>query len=120
MLKNIRKVAPKHCDNCGAKYTPRDFKVLKLVENSALIHLNCSACANTYVINAYVNQNGLSSQRVPLILDLESTDEVEKFAQQNAISKNNAIDLFNLLSNNTSIEQLFSTDKKQDQPLRKV
>lgn len=111
ILKNIKNLAPKHCDNCGSMYMPNNFKVLRVIENSALIHLSCSDCGNTYVINAYASNMGIGSQRMPLILDLEDVNEVERFANLPPISKDDAIDLFNFLGENMSIKDLFNNTK---------
>ncbi|MBD3363361.1 hypothetical protein GF362_06615 [Candidatus Dojkabacteria bacterium] len=107
LLKNIRKVTPKFCDNCGQRYTPDSFKILKAADNSALIHLNCSKCGNTYVINAFTNNVGVGSQRMPLVLDLKDAKEVEKFANMPPISKDDAIDFFNFLDEDIIFGKMF-------------
>lgn len=110
ILEGIKKIAPNHCDNCGTKYMPNDFKILKLTGTNALIHLNCAHCGNTYVINAFLNNNGVGSQRIPLVTDLEGPVEIERFAKKDAISDNDAVDLFDYLSSGPNLGQLLSKD----------
>lgn len=98
ILQNIKKIAPKFCDNCGHMYEQNDFSVLKAQESNALLHLKCPSCSNTYVINAFVNNMGYGSQRMPLVLDLEGAEELEEFADSEVVSKDYAIDTFNLLN----------------------
>lgn len=102
IINNLRKIAPKHCDQCGFRYNMSDFKVIRVVEESALIHLSCPSCGNTYVINAYINNSGMGSKRIPLVIDLKDANEVEKFAEQPSVSKDDAIDLYNFLSDSKS------------------
>ncbi len=113
MLKNIRKIAPNFCDNCGTRYAMHDFKIIKVTENSVMIHLKCESCANTYVINAIANQYSIGAQRVPIVLDLDDVHEIEKFANQAAIDKDEGIDLYNFLGKNDTLDKLFP-------PLNKV
>ncbi len=113
ILQNIRKVAPKHCDNCGHKYTPDDFTVFKAQETNALVYLKCSNCGNTYVINAFVNSTGYGSQRMPLVVDLEGPEEIEKFAESEPVSKDEAIDLFTFLSSGQA-ENYFKTNPEKE------
>lgn len=118
IINNIKKIAPRHCDNCGTKYEREDFKIVQLNPVSALIHLNCKSCGSTYIINAFTNENGIGSQRIPLVLDLNGPNELEKFTQNEVISKDNAIDLYNLLQGNCTLEKLFPVSNKIDKPAK--
>ena len=111
VIQSLRKLTPKFCDNCGHQYVPEDFKVIKVVENNALVHLTCANCANTYIINAFTNQTSMGSQRIPLVLDIEGPSEVEKFAKNEPTSKDDAVDLYNFLTDNKNLGDLFSSLK---------
>jgi hypothetical protein len=117
ILQNIKKIAPKYCDNCGHMYNQNDFNVLKAQESNALLHLKCPSCGNTYVINAFVNNTGYGSQRMPLVLDLEGSVEIEKFAESDVVSKDYAIDLFDLL-NSGEVEKRLA--KSLHSPIRNI
>jgi hypothetical protein len=107
IINNIKKIAPRHCDNCGTKYAQSDFKIVQVNPMSALIHLNCKSCGSTYIINVFTNENGIGSQRIPLILDLNGPQELEKFTQNGLVTKDNAVDLYNLLQEKSSLSELF-------------
>lgn len=108
ILQDIKKIAPKHCDNCGKKYTNSEFKVIRAFENNALIHLSCAKCGNTYVINAIVNEEGVASQRMPLVLDLIDPKEIDRFADTQPVSKDDIIDIYNLLQDKNIEEKISS------------
>lgn len=112
ILGNIKKIAPRHCDNCGAKYSQEDFKIVQINPMSALIHLNCTSCSSTYIINAFTNENGIGSQRIPLILDLNGPSELEKFTQNGPVNKDNAVDLYNLLQEKSTLQELFPVNEQ--------
>ncbi|MBP9758391.1 hypothetical protein KBD45_01740 [Candidatus Dojkabacteria bacterium] len=119
IINNIKKIAPRHCDNCGTKYDQDDFKIVQLNPMSALIHLNCKSCGSTYIINAFTNENGIGSQRIPLVLDLNGPTELEKFTQNGSgVSKDNAVDLYNLLQEKSTLETLFPVSNKIDKPAK--
>ncbi len=118
LLADIKKIPPKHCDNCGSKYMPGDFKILKLTKTNAVIHLHCNSCMNTYVINAFSNNNGISSQRSNLVLDLKNVKEIQKFSSVVPISKNDAIDMYNYLEDGGTLEKN-TGDFKEERSFKK-
>ncbi len=110
-IKHLLAVAPKHCDNCGFKYAENNFKVIKSTPAGTVFHLKCESCNNAYMLNVMSTVNGMvGAQRSPLNVDLTLGEEVQKFAGQDAIHKNEALDSFKLLSNSASkaeIQSLF-------------
>jgi hypothetical protein len=106
-IKHFLTIAPKHCDNCGAKYSEADFKVIRSTPQGIIMHLKCQNCQNTYVLNVLNPVNGMvGTQRAPLNLDLESDSELQHFAGKESISGNDALDIYQLLDKKLSREQL--------------
>lgn len=98
-IKHFLTIAPKHCDNCGAKYNESDFKIIKSTPGGFVMHLRCQSCNNTYVLNVLNPGNGLvGTQRSPLNLDLVSDSEIQEFAGKDPVSRNDALDTYNYLS----------------------
>jgi hypothetical protein len=100
-------VAPKHCDNCGAKYNESDFKVINSNNNNIVLHLKCNDCKNTYVLNVMNQPNGMvGAQRIPFNSDINSDFELEFFAGAEGVSPNEALDLLDQLDPNINKEKL--------------
>jgi hypothetical protein len=98
IIKNIMEIAPKHCENCGNKYHEGDFKVMRSTNVNTLLHLKCSKCGNTYMLNVVSPMQGMmGASRMPLNLDLYSPAEVSKFAGVNPTDHDEAIDIFDAL-----------------------
>lgn len=110
LLRNILAVAPKHCDNCGAKYDESDFRIMKTTNTSVVMHLRCRSCNNVYMINIMNPINGMvGAQRIPLNIDLVD-EELQKYAGKSSVTSDDALDLFNKISSNSdqeSIRRLF-------------
>lgn len=105
-IKNLLAVAPKHCDNCGAKYSESDFKIVKSSNVSTVLHLKCHTCNNAYMLNVLNPVNGMvNSQRTPVNIDLRNGEEIQKFAGKDSVSPNEAIDLYNKLKTINSSEE---------------
>jgi hypothetical protein len=101
-IKNFLSVAPKHCDNCGAKYSESDFKIIKNSNSNTVLHLKCSFCNNAYMLNVMSPVNGMvGTQRSAINIDLDGGDELQKFAGQDSIKIDEAIDVHTLLGENT-------------------
>lgn len=106
-IKNLLSVAPKHCDNCGAKYSETDFKVIKNGPASTVLHLKCTTCDNAYMLNVLSPMNGMvGAQRTPVNIDLEQGDEIQKFAGKETVDRNEAIDIHNLLKPELDSEEI--------------
>jgi hypothetical protein len=106
ILKNIMPVAPKHCDNCGAKYSEGDFRIMKSTNTSVILHLRCRTCNNVYMLNIMNPINGMiGAQRIPLNIDLVD-EEINKYAGKNAVSEDDALDLFDQIHSNIDQEAL--------------
>jgi len=94
-FKHFLTLAPKHCDNCGAKYDEGDFKVINSNNSSIVLHLKCHECQNTYVLNVLNQPNGtLGAQRMPFNSDVNTDIEMDYFAGSEGVSDNNAIDAY--------------------------
>lgn len=107
LLRNLLAVAPKHCDNCGSKYTETNFKIVKSSSSNTVFHLKCSICGNAYMLNVINPVNCMiGAQRTPINIDLEMGDEIEKFAGKLSVDKNEAIDIYNSLEPNLTAENL--------------
>lgn len=98
LIRNLLAVAPKHCDNCGSKYSENNFKVVKTSPSNTVFHLKCVICGNAYMLNVINPVNGMiGAQRTPINIDLELGDEIQKFAGKTSVDKNEAIDVYNTL-----------------------
>jgi len=98
LIRNLLAVAPKHCDNCGSKYSENNFKVVKISPSNTVFHLKCVICGNAYMLNVINPVNGMiGAQRTPINIDLELGDEIQKFAGRPSVDKNEAIDVYNTL-----------------------
>lgn len=98
IIKTIMEVAPKHCENCGHKYKTEDFKIMRKSPVNTLLHLKCSNCGNTYMLNVVSPQNGMmGASRMPINLDLSSSQEFSKFAGGSSVEQDEALDIYELL-----------------------
>lgn len=98
LIRNLLAVAPKHCDNCGSKYSENNFKVVKTSPSNTVFHLKCVICGNAYMLNIINPVNGMiGAQRTPINIDLELGDEIQKFAGKPSVDKDEAIDVYNTL-----------------------
>lgn len=95
IIKGIMEVAPKHCENCGSKYNESDFRVMRSSTVNTLLHLKCSSCGNTYMLNVVSPMQGMvGASRMPLNLDLFSPNEVSKFAGIEPTDQDEAIEIY--------------------------
>lgn len=107
LLRNLLAVAPKHCDNCGSRYTELNFRVVKSSPSNTIFHLKCSICGNAYMLNVINPVNGMvGAQRTPINIDLEMGEEIAKFAGTSSVDKNEAIDIYNSLKPNLTADSL--------------
>jgi len=100
LIKSLLAIAPKHCDNCGHKYSEKSFDVVKSSLSGTVLHLKCDNCENSYMLNVLApNSNGMiGAQRTPINVDLNSQNEVIKFAGSSSVSKDEVLDVHLLLS----------------------
>jgi len=106
ILRNVMAVAPKHCDNCGARYSESDFRVMKSTSTNVIMHLRCRNCNNVYMLNIMNPVNGMvGAQRIPLNIDLQD-EEISKYAGKPAITEDEALDLFDKIGSNIDQESL--------------
>jgi len=107
LIKSLLAVAPKHCDNCGSKYTEDNFKIVRNSPASTVLHLKCNNCNSSYMINVMNPLSGMiGSQRTPVNIDLQTGQEIQEFAGKDAVSTDEAIDTYNDLDPNTNKETL--------------
>lgn len=107
LIKNLLAVAPKHCDNCGTRYSENNFRVVKSSPSNTVFHLKCTFCGNAYMLNVLNPVNGMiGAQRSPINIDLEMGEEIQKFAGRNSVNKDEAIDVYNTLNPATNEEAL--------------
>ena len=111
LIKHFLTVAPKHRENCGAKYTETDYNIVKSTPQGIVIHLTCQVCKNNLVLNVMGAVNGIfGTQKVPLNIDLVSEAELDYFAGNEAVSKDDALDVYNAIQANLKkedVEKLF-------------
>jgi len=95
IIKSIMEIAPKHCENCGNKYESTDFKVMRSTSINTLLHLKCPKCGTTYMLNVVSPIQGMvGASRMPLNLDLYTSDEMSRFAGKSSTTKDEAISIF--------------------------
>ncbi len=110
ILNSIKSAMPKHCSNCGAKYEASDFSLIQNDDFSALLHLTCSKCKESYLINVLSPLGTLNaSSRIPLKVDIISADEAKKFIGNEAISTDDILNAHVLLKKIKSAEDLESS-----------
>lgn len=97
-LNEAREVAPRFCEKCGQAYSDKDFNLVQKNAGQAVFHLKCSRCSNTYILNVVAPApNIMASQRSSFNIDLKDAQEMSKFAGQKAVSKDEGLDIINLL-----------------------
>ena len=113
---NIKQIIPKHCENCGNKYSDENLKVVRKTEQALLLHLQCASCGHAYMINVVSpNMNFQGSSRIPINTDISSAGEIEKFAGRPSINPDDVLDAVRFaksLDKNSSLKDLLS---KSDQ-----
>lgn len=107
LLKNLLAVAPKHCDNCGHRYSEADFRIVKISPVNTVLHLKCVSCNNAYMLNVLNPVNGMvGAQRTPVNIDLEQGEELQKFAGKESVSRDEALDINNIIDKSLTAKDL--------------
>ncbi|MBD3280084.1 hypothetical protein GF389_00985 [Candidatus Dojkabacteria bacterium] len=97
-LKEARAVAPKYCEKCGTKYTDQNFNLVKKEKAQAVFHLKCSNCGNTYMLNVVAPApHMMASQRSSVNIDVNSPEELTKFAGKGSVTRDEVIDIYQKL-----------------------
>jgi len=111
---NIQNAIPKHCSNCGNKYTPKDLSLVKKDNISAVFHLNCPKCQESYLINI-VSPSGIlqGSSRFPIKVDISSSTEAKKFIGKTFISNNDVLDIYDSLKTIKTGKELINLLEKK-------
>ncbi|MDD3647429.1 MAG: hypothetical protein PHS44_02920 [Candidatus Dojkabacteria bacterium] len=98
-INSIKNAIPKHCSNCGTQYTDSDLSLIQKDEFAAILHLTCKKCKESYLINVVSPLGSLQgSSRVPLKIDILSSEEAKKFIGKSAIKSDDILDLHEILS----------------------
>lgn len=114
ILNQAKGIVPKHCDNCGNKYSQSDFSLMNESSQQTTIHIKCHNCNNSYVLNVYNPVAGLiGSSRSHLNLDISDSEELMKFAGSDAISRDQALDAYSLIAKTTMLELYIKSLQKQ-------
>ena len=79
-IRNIKNAITKHCSNCGTKYTSKNLTLIQKDDYTAVLHLTCGNCKESYLINI-VSPLGMlqGSNRIPLKVDIDSAREAKRF-----------------------------------------
>ncbi len=97
-IRSIRKAVPKHCSNCGNKYGPKDLTMIQKDNFSAVFHLTCPKCKESYLINVVSPLGNLQgSSRMPLKIDIATANEAKKFIGKSAVSSDEVLNIHELL-----------------------
>lgn len=97
-LKNIKNAIPKHCSNCGTKYSEKDLTLIQKDEYTAVLHLTCSNCKESYLINVLSPLGILQgANRIPLKIDIATAGEAKRFIGKKPVSSDNVINVHDLL-----------------------
>lgn len=106
-IKGIKQAIPKHCSNCGNKYEEKDLTLIQKEDYTAVLHLTCSKCKESYLINVLTPLGHLKgASRVPLKIDLSSAGEAKKFVGKGPVSSDDVIDVHKTLEDIQSAEDL--------------
>lgn len=115
-IKGIRKAIPNHCSNCGQKYVEKDLTLIQQDDYAAILHLTCSKCKESYLINVVSALGALhSSSKMPLKIDISSAKEAKKFIGKDPISSDDVLDIHEALKNLESAEDLSDISKRGKQ-----
>ncbi|MBN1331346.1 hypothetical protein JW978_00470 [Candidatus Dojkabacteria bacterium] len=97
-LKEARAVAPKYCEKCGTQYKDENFNLVKKEQNQAVFHLKCPNCNNTYMLNVVAPApHMMASQRSSINIDVNSPEELSKFAGKGSVTRDEVIDIYQKL-----------------------
>jgi hypothetical protein len=107
-INGIKSAIPAFCSSCGHKYDPeKDLTLIQKDDFAAVLHLACSNCKESYLINVVSPLGTLhGSSRMPLKIDISSAKEAKKFIGTNAVSSDDVLGLHELLDKVDSIDDL--------------
>jgi len=93
-----------YCPVCHLRYDPLEAKVLDEKNGAHLIHFRCKRCQSAILALVVINNFGLSS--VGMITDLDYA-EIERFRRARPLQADDAIELYELLSQKNLAETLW-------------
>ena len=100
VIKHIIKTVP--CTQCSRRFNNEGFKVISLMNNDILFHINCGHCKNELLI--HVTLTDLDQRHHGLKINTHSAK---------TISHNDVLDIHNFLNQfKGDFRKLFSTQKK--------
>lgn len=106
-IESIKNAIPKHCSNCGTQYKDSDLSLMQKDDYTAILHLTCKKCKESYLINVVSPLGSLQgSSRVPLKIDLLSAKEAKKFIGKAPVKSDDILDLHEILSDVETAEDL--------------
>lgn len=113
-IENIKNAVPAFCSSCGQKYSDDSLNLIKKDDYSAVLHLSCSKCQESYLINVVSPLGNLQgSSRMPLKVDVTSADEAKKFIGSNPITSDEVLSMHELLKKIGSADELTSRLSKK-------
>lgn len=106
-IESIKNAIPKHCSNCGKQYEDSDLSLMQKDDYTAILHLTCKKCKESYLINVVSPLGSLQgSSRVPLKVDLLSAKEAKRFIGKSAVESDDILHLHEILSEVETAEDL--------------
>lgn len=112
-IKSIRKAIPNHCGNCGFKYSDNDLTLIQKDDYAAVLHLTCSNCKESYLINVVSPLGTLhSSSKMPLKIDISTAKEAKKFIGRRPVTSDDVLNIHEFLDNLEGGEDLLLKDRK--------
>lgn len=106
-IKGIKAAIPKHCSNCGHKYEDKDLTLIQKDTYTAILHLTCSSCKESYLISVLSPLGDLhGSSRIPLKLDITSAQEAKRFIGGAPVSADDVIDVHEFLKEIANADDL--------------
>jgi hypothetical protein len=113
-IKSIRKAIPNHCGNCGHKYTDKDLTLIQKDDYAAVLHLTCSRCKESYLINVVSPLGTLhSSSKMPLKIDVSTAKEAKKFIGTTPVSSDDILNVHEFLNKVEKGEDLLLGNKRK-------
>jgi len=91
------------CPFCDSQYAIRAARVIAQKDDSHVVHIECTHCGGSIV--ALILANGSGPQSIGIMTDL-ARDEVAKFSKGVTVTADDAIDLHEVLKDDSFIPSL--------------
>ena len=107
ITKKIKNALPKHCSNCGHKYSDENLSLISNDEFSIVFHLTCTNCKEAYLINVISPQGVLQgSNRMPFRVDISSPLEAKRFFGGEFVTSKDVVFTHKILKSVNNWEEL--------------